>query len=82
MNEPTKKTSGGGGSKLPGSGWSWLVKGYAVLGVSALVTFLAAGVFGWSWGIEDRDALPASVRQAPGGYRSYHLWHSGYQGGK
>ncbi|MGZ6141826.1 MAG: hypothetical protein ACXWLM_00750 [Myxococcales bacterium] len=26
--------------------------------------------------------IPASVRSSPGGYRSYHFWHSGYQGGK
>jgi len=79
MNEPA--TPAGRGPRLP-SGWSWLVKGYALVGVSALVAFLAAGLFGWSWESDDRDALPASVRQAPGGYRSYHLWHSGYQGGK
>jgi hypothetical protein len=27
-------------------------------------------------------AIPASVRSSPGGYRSYHFWHSGFQGGK
>ena len=26
--------------------------------------------------------IPASVRSSPGGYRSYHFWHSGFQGGK
>ena len=26
--------------------------------------------------------IPASVRSSPGGYRSFHFWHSGYQGGK
>jgi hypothetical protein len=30
----------------------------------------------------ERDELPASVRSSPGGYRSYHFWHSGYNGGK
>ena len=25
---------------------------------------------------------PPSVRSSPGGYRSYHFWHSGFQGGK
>ncbi|HSN25447.1 MAG TPA: hypothetical protein VLT45_04155 [Kofleriaceae bacterium] len=29
-----------------------------------------------------RDEIPASVRASPGGYRSYHFWHSGYHGGK
>lgn len=29
-----------------------------------------------------RDEIPASVRSSPGGYRSFHFWHSGYHGGK
>ena len=30
----------------------------------------------------ERDEIPASVRASPGGYRSFHFWHSGYHGGK
>ncbi|HUJ58270.1 MAG TPA: hypothetical protein VLX92_07250 [Kofleriaceae bacterium] len=30
----------------------------------------------------ERAEIPASVRSSPGGYRSYHFWHSGYHGGK
>jgi hypothetical protein len=30
----------------------------------------------------ERDEVPASVRTSPGGYRSFHFWHSGYHGGK
>jgi hypothetical protein len=30
----------------------------------------------------ERDEIPASVRTSPGGYRSYHFWHTGYHGGK
>jgi hypothetical protein len=30
----------------------------------------------------ERDEVPASVRSSPGGYRSFHFWHSGYHGGK
>jgi hypothetical protein len=30
----------------------------------------------------EHDEIPASVRTSPGGYRSYHFWHSGYHGGK
>jgi hypothetical protein len=33
-------------------------------------------------GAPARDELPASVRSANGGYRSFHFWHSGYHGGK
>ena len=34
------------------------------------------------FGETERTEIPASVRSSPGGYRSYHFWHSGYQGGK
>jgi hypothetical protein len=30
----------------------------------------------------EHDSIPASVRSSPGGYRSYHFWHTGYHGGK
>jgi len=30
----------------------------------------------------DKDEIPGSVRQSPGGYRSYSFWHTGYHGGK
>jgi len=30
----------------------------------------------------DREEIPASVRASPGGYRSYHFWHTGFHGGK
>ena len=30
----------------------------------------------------EKDEIPGSVRSAPGGYRSYSFWHTGYHGGK
>jgi hypothetical protein len=33
-------------------------------------------------GEPEHDEIPASVRTSPGGYRSYHFWHTGYHGGK
>jgi len=33
-------------------------------------------------GTPARDEVPATVRSSPGGYRSFHFWHSGYHGGK
>jgi hypothetical protein len=33
-------------------------------------------------GSSEREEIPASVRSSPGGYRSFHFWHSGYHGGK
>ena len=72
----------GAGPRLPRPRPSWLVRIYAALGVLVLLVYFVAGLLGWSVDSEERDALPLSVRQAPGGYRSYHLWHSGFQGGK
>ena len=28
------------------------------------------------------ERIDPSVRSSPGGYRSYHFWHSGFSGGK
>jgi hypothetical protein len=61
---------------------TWLVIGYGIYGVVILLAYLVAGFTGYSYESEEHDSVPSSVRQAPGGYRSYHLWHSGYQGGK
>jgi hypothetical protein len=47
------------------------------------VLFLGwAGLTGWQREIEPPQQLHADVRQSPGGYRSFHFWHSGWQGGK
>lgn len=70
------------GPRLPRDKPSWLSMGYGAVGAVVLLGYLLSGLLGWSFEEEERDALPAGVRQAPGGYRSYHLWHSGYQGGK
>jgi hypothetical protein len=61
---------------------SRLVLAYGAAGVLTVLLYLGSGLFGWSWGSEERAAVPAGVRQAPGGYRTFHFWHSGYQGGK
>ena len=70
-----------------------LVRAYLVLGLAAIALYLWAGLSGWEIGTPTRAILPAGpggpsgpgsadVRRAPGGYRSYHFWHSGYRGGK
>ena len=44
---------------------------------------LVLGLYGWaSWrgweiGSAKRGLIPASVRQSPGGYRSYGYWRGG-----
>lgn len=37
---------------------------------------------GWGLSPGERVHVPPSVRQSPGGYRSYHFWHRGVHGGK
>jgi hypothetical protein len=55
---------------------------------SAIVTgtittgYAAAAFTDYEPDAPERDEVPASVRSSPGGYRSFHTWHSGYHGGK
>jgi hypothetical protein len=44
--------------------------------------YTAIAFTGYEVGSPTRDQVPASVRSSPGGYRTYHFWHSGYHGGK
>ncbi len=52
--------------------------------VGALITggYAAIAYTDYEPGSPARDEIPASVRSSPGGYRSFHFWHSGYHGGK
>jgi hypothetical protein len=59
-----------------------LSKLYVVLGAGALMLYSVAAWSGWEVGSPRRQQLPADVRNSPGGYRSFHFWHSGYRGGK
>jgi hypothetical protein len=54
---------------------------YAVLGAGALVGWTVMSQTGMATS-HTTYKLPQSVRQSPGGYRSFTFWHSGYQGGK
>ena len=58
--------------------------GYAswIIGLVTLGTFATAGFSGWHVAPSPRQVIPASVRNSPGGYRSFHFWHAGWQGGK
>lgn len=59
------------------------VKVYAVIAAVVIGGWIYAGMTGIVLGDSSaHDDLPASVRASPGGYRSFHFWHSGYQGGK
>lgn len=59
-----------------------LNKIYWGTGLAVIVLYVAAAWSGWEFGHPERQVLPADVRHAPGGYRSFHFWHSGYHGGK
>jgi hypothetical protein len=55
---------------------------YAIFGSLLLGGYLVATLSGWDITSPERERLPPSVRQSPGGYRSFHFWHSGFHGGK
>ena len=63
-------------------GRSWLVTAYLALSAAVLGVFVLAGVLGWELRQGSSERGPGSARQSPGGYRSYHFWHTGYHGGK
>jgi hypothetical protein len=55
---------------------------YAIAGLLLLVAYAVVAFTGFEPWSPERDFVPADVRQSPGGYRSFHFWHSGYHGGK
>ena len=59
-----------------------LSKLYLLLGGGVLLLYVTAAWAGWELGLSPRQQLPPDVRNSPGGYRSFHFWHSGYRGGK
>ena len=83
---PVTPVEPGGGDldkpPVPQSRMSWLMRIYVILAGGALILYLLAGVFGWDTRTSQRDRVPGSVRNSPGGYRSYYFWHAGYHGGK
>jgi len=54
---------------------------YAAIGAGALIGWTVLAQTGYA-PAGTSYKLPQSVRQSPGGYRSFTFWHSGYQGGK
>ena len=59
-----------------------LNKIYLVSGMALIALYVAVALSGWEFGHPEPQVLAADVRHAPGGYRSFHFWHSGYHGGK
>ena len=55
---------------------------YGLLATGLLGLYSFAFAAGWERSPAQRGVIPQSVRQSPGGYRSYFFIHGGYQGGK
>lgn len=55
---------------------------YGLFCVAILFMQLLIELRGWGFSPGERVHVPPSVRQSPGGYRSYHFWHRGVHGGK
>jgi len=59
-----------------------LRKFYLAFGGLVVLLYGAASFSGWEYGAAKRQVLAPDVRNSPGGYRSFHFWHSGFHGGK
>jgi hypothetical protein len=59
-----------------------LAKLYLVAGGGLVALYLAGAARGWELTAPGARFIPADIRQSPGGYRSFHFWHSGFEGGK
>ena len=55
---------------------------YVGFGVLVVLLYGASILRGWEYGTAQREVLSPDVRNSPGGYRSFHFWHSGFHGGK
>ncbi|HZS43697.1 MAG TPA: hypothetical protein VFC63_01230 [Blastocatellia bacterium] len=57
-------------------------KFYLIFGTGVILFYSVAAFRGWEIGTPKREVLSPDVRRSPGGYRSFHFWHSGFHGGK
>ena len=55
---------------------------YLVIGILIIVLYGVVAFTGMEFGDPRRQVVPEDARKSPGGYRSFHYWHSGYRGGK
>lgn len=60
----------------------WLIKAYKIIVVASLGAYAVAGLTGYRHDGGEKEKIDPSVRSSPGGYRSFHFWHSGHSGGK
>ena len=84
-SSPAPSASGAPAPDLPAIPRVPLSRRAIVLGAFSALVIVGYGAIAYSDyepGTPARDDIPASVRSSPGGYRSFHFWHSGYHGGK
>jgi hypothetical protein len=55
---------------------------YLIFGSLLLLGWSYVDVRGREFFTEPTAVIPAEVARGPGGYRSFHFWHYGFQGGK
>ena len=60
----------------------WFLSTYKIVALGALTLYLYAGLTGYRVSDGERERVDPSVRSSPGGYRSFHFWHTGFAGGK
>lgn len=60
----------------------WPLNLYRIFVVSSVTLYAVAGLLGARCGSPERDRIDPSVRSSPGGYQSFHFWHTGFAGGK
>lgn len=85
MSDPARPPAAPAAADLPRVPTTTLARATKLwLGACALVVvgYVVAAASGWEPGNPARDEIPVSVRSSPGGYRTFHFWHSGYHGGK
>jgi hypothetical protein len=54
---------------------------YGAIVAGTLAIYGGSVFLGWQFRTAEASRLPPDVRSS-GSYRSFHFWHSGYQGGK
>lgn len=67
---------------VPRPRWSANAIVLGVFGLLVTTGYAALAYSEYEPGSPEREEIPASVRSSPGGYRTFHFWHSGYHGGK
>jgi hypothetical protein len=55
---------------------------YKVSVVLGLALYGAAELTGYRIAADEPEQIDPSIRSSPGGYRSFHFWHTGFSGGK